>query len=300
MHLSLPLWVVCGVIGTAARTVHHIPLRHRHRTRAAAPPDETADDGAGRLRRDARRMAAAAPTEGGGGRRWRGALASTNGDFSVPMLVEDRHGALTELDVIVDTGSSNLAVAVASCDGCGEGATSLELQLEHACVTSHSSLSPSIGRVSARALSALSLPPLSFGRADATRTIRFRPTTRILFVVMTPAPLLSSYQIRADYGTFGSNTWWSGVGATARVGFSRTSAAVADDDDDDDSVGGDDDAAAAAARRRSTSLNVTMRFGAITAASTPADSGGAFFEGRRNVRVVCLIASAVIVVGLEL
>ena len=58
-----------------------------------------------------------------------GEMYSTHGDFSVKIAFEDEAGRMQELPLLVDTGSSNLAVAVAECSTCGSGHTDLKLKL---------------------------------------------------------------------------------------------------------------------------------------------------------------------------
>lgn len=58
-----------------------------------------------------------------------GVVTTTEGDFSVDVTVMDTYGNLRTYPVIVDTGSSNFAIAVSECDTCSVGATELDLDL---------------------------------------------------------------------------------------------------------------------------------------------------------------------------
>ena len=52
-------------------------------------------------------------------------------DYTIDIAVQTEDGAnYTEYPVILDTGSSNLALAVSSCTNCGEGATDLDVGLQ--------------------------------------------------------------------------------------------------------------------------------------------------------------------------
>lgn len=59
-----------------------------------------------------------------------GAATTTEGDFSVDLAFLDSSGTKQTYPVIIDTGSSNLAIAVDQCSTCGVGSTSLELDLD--------------------------------------------------------------------------------------------------------------------------------------------------------------------------
>ena len=59
-----------------------------------------------------------------------GSIVTTTADFSADMSFIDMYGDSKTYPIIVDTGSSNLAVAVKECSTCGVGKTDLELDLD--------------------------------------------------------------------------------------------------------------------------------------------------------------------------
>jgi len=59
-----------------------------------------------------------------------GSITTTTADFSADLSFTDKYDDTKTYPIIVDTGSSNLAVAVKQCSTCGVGKTELELDLD--------------------------------------------------------------------------------------------------------------------------------------------------------------------------
>lgn len=57
-------------------------------------------------------------------------VTTTTADFSADLAFVDKYDDTKTYPIIVDTGSSNLAIAVKECSTCGVGKTELELDLD--------------------------------------------------------------------------------------------------------------------------------------------------------------------------